>query len=293
MEDEAAGRIAALEQEVAELRQELDACRRIEAFYSGLAGSTTYLMVRTDARGRFVFVNDLYCETFGKRREELVGSTFMPLVHEDDLQATMEAMKAMEAPPYRACLEQRALTVRGYRWFVWEDWAIRDASGATVEVHGVGRDITDYKELAESQARLQEAALSAQRAAMQELSTPLVPIAKGVIAMPLIGAIDSERSKQILEAILRGVGEHRASVAILDITGVKSIDTLAAGALVQAAQAVRLLGAEVVLTGIGSAIAHALVELGADFGGIVTRGTLEMGIAYALRERAQSTPVRT
>ena len=57
MADEAAGRIAALEQEVAELRQELDACRRIEAFYGGLAGSTTYLMVRADARVRFVFAN--------------------------------------------------------------------------------------------------------------------------------------------------------------------------------------------------------------------------------------------
>jgi PAS domain S-box-containing protein len=152
-----------------------------------------------------------------------------------------------------------------------------------------GRDITAQLQMEEERQRaeaerldLQEEVIRAQQAALRELSTPLIPIAAGVIALPLVGAIDSTRAQQLMEALLTGVAEMRANVAIIDITGVRVVDTQVAGALLRTAQAARLLGAEVVLTGIGPEIAQTLIGIGADLSGIVTRANFQTGIAYAL-----------
>jgi len=135
----------------------------------------------------------------------------------------------------------------------------------------------------EAQNRLQEEIIRAQAAAIQELSTPLIPISDAVLVMPLIGSIDSSRAQQVLDRLLPGVAEHRARIIILDITGVAVVDTQVADALIRAAQAVRLLGAQVVLTGIRPEIAQTLVALNVDLRHIVTRSTLQTGIAYAMR----------
>lgn len=116
-----------------------------EKRYRGLVESQQELIVRVDSEGRFIFVNNAYCSKFGKKREELLGTTFMPLVHQDDLPATLEAMKGLEEPPYRIYVEQRARTSEGWRWIAWEDYAIRDESGKTLEIQAVGRDIHDRK----------------------------------------------------------------------------------------------------------------------------------------------------
>jgi anti-anti-sigma regulatory factor len=101
--------------------------------------------------------------------------------------------------------------------------------------------------------------------------------------MPLIGTVDQERAQQVLSAALEGVQRHRAQVLILDITGIKHIDTNVAGTLLGVAGALRLLGAEAVLTGIAPEIATTLVGLGIDLASFVTKGTLQSGMDYALR----------
>src|SRR6185295_2919913 len=103
-----------------------------------------------------------------------------------------------------------------------------------------------------------------QAAALDELSTPLIPISDDTVIMPLIGNIDSRRAQQVIEALLEGVAETRTQVAILDITGVPVVDTQVANALIGAAQAVKLLGAQVVITGIRPEVAQTLVGLGVD-----------------------------
>ncbi|WP_437755355.1 PAS domain S-box protein [Sorangium sp. So ce1389] len=160
-------------------------------------------------------------------------------------------------------------------------------TGPTGDITGLAaviRDVTEQLRY-EQEKRAQMEVIEAQQAALRELGTPLIPIAEGVIAMPLIGTIDRARAEQILESLLNALGEKQAAVAILDITGVKSVDAEAAAALIRIAQAARLLGAEVVLTGIRPAAAQALVELGTELRGLVTCGTLQSGIAYALRRR--------
>jgi len=137
----------------------------------------------------------------------------------------------------------------------------------------------------EAQTRLQDEIIRAQAAAIQELSTPLIPISDEVLVMPLIGSIDSSRAQQILDRLLPGVVEYHARIIILDITGVAVVDTQIANALIHAAQSVRLLGAQVVLTGIRPEIAQTLVALNSDLRHIVTRSTLQTGIAYAMRTR--------
>ncbi|MEM8530785.1 MAG: GAF domain-containing protein [Chloroflexota bacterium] len=129
---------------------------------------------------------------------------------------------------------------------------------------------------------LQQQVIDAQQAAIRELSTPLIPLTDQVILMPLIGAIDQVRAQFILETLLTGVAEHQAELVILDITGVELVDTYIANTIVQAAQAVKLLGAQVMMTGIQPQIAQTLVQLGVDLNNIVTRGTLQDGIAFAL-----------
>ncbi|MGF7185864.1 PAS domain S-box-containing protein [Desulfitispora alkaliphila] len=117
-----------------------------EKLYRGLVESQQDLIVRVDMENRFTYVNESYCKTFGKAKEELIGNSFAPLVHEDDLGKTLEAMQDLEKPPYRAYIEQRAKTVNGWRWIAWEDYAIKDSNGKIIEIQGVGRDITELKE---------------------------------------------------------------------------------------------------------------------------------------------------
>jgi anti-anti-sigma regulatory factor len=118
---------------------------------------------------------------------------------------------------------------------------------------------------------------------VRELGSPIIPLAEGIIAMPLIGVVDSERMQLIRRDLLRGVSENRAHTVLVDITGVPIVDAAVASALVQAMIGVQLLGAEPVLTGIRSEVAQTIVELGLDLSSIVAWATLQEGLAYALR----------
>jgi anti-anti-sigma regulatory factor len=140
--------------------------------------------------------------------------------------------------------------------------------------------------------RLQEEVIRIQDATLAELSTPLIPMGDGVVVMPLVGAVDSQRAQRVLRTLLQGVSTHRARAAILDVTGVPVVDSQVANGLVLAAQAVRLLGAQVVLTGIRPEVAEALVNLGADLTSLVTRGSLGEGINFAARPRPRAASAR-
>jgi PAS domain S-box-containing protein len=163
-----------------------------------------------------------------------------------------------------------------------------DAAGAPIGQGLIMRDATKQIRNEQERAALHEQVIEAQQAALRELSTPLIPLTDDLLAMPLIGTIDSIRAQQVIETLLAGVAASRAATVILDITGVQVVDTQVANALLRAAQAVKLLGAQVVLTGIRPEIAQTLVGLGLDLSGIVTRATLQSGISFALAGRSIS-----
>lgn len=147
------------------------------------------------------------------------------------------------------------------------------------------RDITERQIAERERAHLQQEIIHMQAARLRELSTPFIPIAEGVVLMPLIGTIDHQRSEQIIDTLLAGITHQRATIAILDITGVPLVDTYVAQSLIRTAQSVKLLGAKIILTGIQPQTAQTLVHLGADLSAITTYGTLQGAIAYALRSR--------
>ncbi|WP_437941112.1 AAA family ATPase [Sorangium sp. So ce341] len=140
----------------------------------------------------------------------------------------------------------------------------------------------------QERAGLQEDLIRVQRERLAELSTPLIPITDRVMVMPLIGTMDAQRADEALAAALRGVSETGAQVVILDITGVRGVDSSVAATLLRAAAALRLLGAEAVITGIGPRVSQTLVGLDVDLGGTVVQGTLQRGIAYAIRRTGEA-----
>jgi rsbT co-antagonist protein RsbR len=204
---------------------------------------------------------------------------------EDRLPFNLSVLRAIDTmTPWH--FEGRLLRPDGtIRWWQGDSSPMRDTAG-NVLFNGVLMDITERQLIMEAQRENERQAeiIRAQQAALEELSTPLIPINDRVMVMPLIGAVDSRRAQQVLETLLTGIAETRAEVAILDITGVSVVDTQVANALIRAAQAVKLLGAQVILTGIKPEIAQTLVGLGTDLGNVVTRSTLQSGIALAMQK---------
>ncbi|MDC0672787.1 STAS domain-containing protein [Nannocystis radixulma] len=120
--------------------------------------------------------------------------------------------------------------------------------------------------------------------ALAERSTPLIPITDDILVMPLIGTLDESRRSRILEVALQGSRSSAARVTIIDITGVPSLDVHAAALLTSAADALRLLGVLPVLSGVRPEVARTLADLGNSLTGVVTCGTLQAGVEYALRQ---------
>jgi anti-anti-sigma regulatory factor len=129
--------------------------------------------------------------------------------------------------------------------------------------------------------RLQAEIIRLQDEQLAVLSTPLIPLTREVMLMPLVGAVDQKRAGRIIDALLGGLAQTHAPVAIIDITGVEVVDANVADALVRAARSARLLGTHVILTGIRAGVSRSLVGLGVELEGIHTRKTLQDGIACA------------
>ena len=146
--------------------------------------------------------------------------------------------------------------------------------GEVIGVFAAARDITEMKR-AEERIRQQSREIL-------ELSTPVMQVWQGVVAVPLIGSLDSQRTQQFMERLLERIVETNSPVALVDIMGVPTIDTQTAQHLIETITAVRLLGAQVVLTGVRPAIAQTLVHLGVDLSGIITRSSLAAGLVVAL-----------
>ncbi|WP_437677166.1 AAA family ATPase [Sorangium sp. So ce131] len=147
-------------------------------------------------------------------------------------------------------------------------------------------ELAERERLQEERVQMQEEIIQTQRARLYELSTPFIPITDDIMVMPIIGTIDDKRAAQMLETAMEGVAASSARVVIIDITGVKAVDTSVASRLMSLASAVRLLGSRAILTGLRPAVAQSLVALGVDLGSIETRSNLKAGIAYAMRRTA-------
>jgi rsbT co-antagonist protein RsbR len=139
-----------------------------------------------------------------------------------------------------------------------------------------------YNKIVEQYSNSWENTVMLQKVALQELSAPLIPVFDKITVMPLVGTIDTDRAKKIMENLLQGVVKHRSEVVLIDITGVPVVDTMVAHHIIQAAEAVRLVGAKCLLVGIRPEIAQTIVNLGINLNEIITKNSLKKGVEFAL-----------
>lgn len=257
--------------------------RDSQALLQAVINHSPAIVFAKDRLGRYILANRRLCEVFGRALEDILGRTdheFFPAeacarVMERDLEVaqTGKTIEFEEQLPFRD--GALALSIVKFPLF--------DERGEVYAVGGISSDVTERHRLAAERDAMQRQVLAAQQAALRELSTPLIPLAEGVLVMPLIGSIDTGRAAQIMDTLLTGISAQNAHTALIDITGVRLVDTHVAHALLQAARAARLLGAQVLLTGVRAEVAQALVHLGADLSGLTTLSTLQLGITRALR----------
>ena len=158
-----------------------------------------------------------------------------------------------------------------------------DADGLAQEIGNVSR-LLDALGLytVEVFQRSREEIIARQQQDMLELSTPVVSLWDGILALPMIGTLDSARTQVVMEALLQRIVERQAAVAIIDITGVPTVDTLTAQHLLKTITAARLMGAECIISGIRPQIAQTIVHLGVDLGDVTTKATLADAFRVAL-----------
>jgi len=218
----------------------------------------------------------------------LTGHTVAECLAETDLLAWVcaEDRPRIQAEMTRLFSAQRGSWALEYRilakdqQFVWvrnEANLLCTATGQPNLVQGTLTDITERKQA--------QRVIELQAAALRDLSTPIMQISDNAILLPMIGAIDSHRAKQMMELALSEIEKRRIKVIIIDITGVSVVDSQVANALIQTTQAIKLLGACAVLTGIRSEVAQSIIALGIDLNSIVVHSTLQNGIAYALKQQ--------
>ncbi len=238
-----------------------------------------------DTESRFIRINQTQAKGLGLNDPaEAVGKTDLDFFSPEHFQISRaDELRVMQ-------------TGQPLREEKWEDWGdgqkrwisttklpLRDRAGNTIGLFGITRDITAIRqvEVAERE-RLQQEIIEAQQHAIQELSSPVIPIMDRIIVMPLIGSIDSLRARDVTRNLLAGISQHRAKVVILDITGVNIMDTGVVNHLNKTIQAARLKGARTIVTGMSDAVAEAIVDLGIDWSGVQTLSNLQTGLMAAL-----------
>jgi len=239
-----------------------------------------------DSRASVLYISASLTDVSGFSPEEVQSdnNAFIKRLHPDYVdnfvQAIAESAKTMTTLTW----EGKGLRANGEEYWVQIISRPHATADGSIEWDGVITDLTESVRLREIQreAEQQQAIIREQAELLAELSTPLIPISEGVLVMPLIGTLTDRRAQQVMETLLEGIVQYQAETVLLDITGVKTVDTSVANALIQVARAVNLIGSHIILTGIQPRIAQTLVQLGVSLGDIVTYSTLQAGIASIL-----------
>ncbi len=290
--DELQAANARLEQEMAERAQAERALRASERQLRDIAGNIPgaiyQFKLTADGEQSFPYVSDSWEELFG----------VSPEVAQRDVDAVFAKILPEDLPEIYRTIESSAQTLSPWRceFRVAVDQATKWVAGSAVPAlqengdilwNGVLLDISAQKEAELESKRLQQETINAQQQALRELASPVIPVMDGIIVMPLVGGIDSQRAQDMMRRVLEGVSEHNAQVVILDVTGVPALDIGIVNHLNKTLQAARLKGAHVIVTGISDAVAEAIVDgdwgaYGVDWEAVETRRDLQTGLRVAL-----------
>ncbi len=238
-----------------------------------------------DKESRFLEVSKSKAEGTELKREEFKGKTDFDFFSEEEAKAMRKdeekIMKTGE--PVVDKVQKIKLPDGKEKWLSATKVPFYDGDGNVMGTLGITRDVTRLKTLElEKQEKIE-----AQKEELIELSTPVIDVWEGVLTVPVLGALDSERAARIAEALLTEIVEKRAEVAIIDISGINAVDSAVADRIIRTARAVRLVGAEAVLTGVGKGIAQTIADLGIDMEGLKTLSTLKDGLKYVFQKEKE------
>ncbi|MBZ5710140.1 PAS domain-containing protein [Nannocystis pusilla] len=223
-----------------------------------------------DKQGNFAFQQGKALQTVGLTPNQFVGQNYFDLFSGAEAESTRRAMNG-EA--------QLAMSSEVYGLH-WLSWAI-PVQDDELSMISVSLDVTETKRN-EIELRAKLELVERQQQVIRELSTPIIEVWDGVLTLPIVGLVDTVRTAEIMDNLLQAVTRTRAKYAILDLTGVEVVDTGTAGHLIRMIQAIRLLGAEGILTGIHPTIAQTIVSLGVDLSRVAVFGKLRDALTHCI-----------
>jgi rsbT co-antagonist protein RsbR len=242
--------------------------RWTELVVAGMRGRTSVEEVRRELGDLFTLI----VRVLSKADDHAAG----------ELQASLDELSRSRARDGFTPSET-ALAVFSLKEAVYE--LVADSAEMVPEFHAFSRVIDDLGlRTFEAYSAAREQIIADQVATMMELSTPVVRLWDGIIAVPLVGTLDSARTQLVMEKLLDTLVATGADHAVIDITGVATVDTEVAQHLLKTVSAARLLGAECTISGIRPQVAQTIVSLGIEFGDIATKATLADALALALRQ---------
>ena len=277
-------RIAALEASETEHKQAEKALARDQHLLYALMDNVPDYIYFKDTESHFIKISKSYAQSFGlSDPAQAAGKTDFDFFTEEHARAAYEDEQEVMRSGQPVVKEEKETRPDGREaWVSTIKMPLRGEEEKIIGTFGISRDTTEYKRAEEESARFQKEIIEAQKQALQELSTPIIPIMERIIVMPLIGVIDTRRARNITRRLLAGIREHRAKVVILDITGVPIVDSGVATYLNKTIQAARLKGAHTIVTGISDAVAETIVDLGIDWSSMETLSDLRTGLVVAL-----------
>ena len=223
-------------------------------------------------------VTDVQSPTYGRVRDALSDISRARGIHGFSPSETAMFVFSLKRPLFARIRKDLAGDADGLAVVTWAATELLDRLGLyTTEVYQKSR----------------EEVIARQQQELLELSTPVVKLWDGILALPMIGTLDSARTQVVMESLLQRIVETGAEVAIIDITGVPTVDTLTAQHLLKTVTAARLMGADCIISGIRPQIAQTIVHLGVDLADVVTKATLADAFRRALEMTGQRDKIRT
>ncbi len=248
-----------------------------QEFLAAIVRSSDDAIIGKNLDGTILSWNAAATKMYGFFDKQVIGKSIrivVPPDREDEIPQILDKVKKGELVDH---YETMRMSKDGRQFHVSLTVSpIRNDAGKIVGASTIARDISQRIQVEEAMARQRLVQ------AILEVSIPVMQVWEGVLCAPLIGTLDSQRTEQLMEQLLERIADTGASVALIDVTGVPSVDTQTARHIIETATAVKLLGAQIILTGIRPVIAQTLVHLGVDLSEIVTRSSLATGFRAAL-----------
>ncbi|WP_437722512.1 PAS domain-containing protein [Sorangium sp. So ce861] len=258
-----------------DVTSEIEASRRQveqQAILRALVDNLKIIVWASDGRGVFTYLDGKGLAGTGVKPGQLVGRSVFDVYKEHETEGLRRALRGEQL---HVIAEANGKPLEN--WFV----PIEGERGDVDAVVGITLDLTESRR-AELELRERLALIERQQQVIRQLSTPILQVWNGVLALPMIGVVDSARTAEVMDSLLQAVVRTQARFALLDLTGVEAVDTKTASYLVDLVRAIRLLGAEGIITGIRPSVAQTVVSLGLDLAEITTLSDLQAGLKHCI-----------